>query len=50
MSTIFEVKLRKVNYGDIILPDDHNNKVDAFKELVAVSKDTIAYMITTTGT
>jgi len=50
MSALFDVKLRMVKYGDIILPDDHNSKVEALKELIAVSKDTVIYMITGTRT
>jgi len=49
MSDIFKVSLRRVSWGDTILPDDHNNKVDAFKELVNIAVDTVIYMITTYG-
>jgi hypothetical protein len=49
MSSLFNINLRRVNWGDVILPDDHNSKVDALIELINISKDTAIYIITTYG-
>jgi hypothetical protein len=41
MSELFKVQLRTVKPKDIILPEDHNDKVDAVKEIIWVIRVTL---------
>ena len=44
MSKLFNVKVRYVRDGDIILPEDHNNCVEAVKEIADVALRIIEYL------
>jgi hypothetical protein len=46
MGEIFTVPLRTVKPWETVLPEDHNNKVDAIKELIDVAKTTFQYIVT----
>ena len=44
MSRLFTVSLRKVQPRELILPEDHNKKLDAVKEALSIAKDTMDYI------
>jgi hypothetical protein len=46
MSEIFTVPLRTAKPRETVLPEDQNNKLDAIKELIDISKTTFHYIIT----
>ena len=43
---LFTVSLRTVKPRELILPEDHNNKVDAIKEILSIAKETIERIMT----
>ena len=45
MSSLFTVSLRTVQPRELILPEDHNNKVDAIKEILSIAKETVEWIM-----
>jgi len=45
MSSLFTVSLRKAKFDETILPEDHNQKVDAVKEILSVAKETVEWIM-----